>query len=174
MPAGRPPKPTAVKRLQGNPGKRPLPKAEPTPAAGAPSCPRWLSAAARAEWARVVKVLLPLGLVTQADLATLAAYCEAFSEFRAATIMLAAEGPMIRTGGELVQLKPGKLKEWVGGQVQPHPAIARQRTAWTALKAFASLFGLDPSSRTKVRPPSDEEPKDDPFAAWMRGGAPLN
>lgn len=40
---GRPPKPTAIKELEGNPGKRPLNKNEPKkPKQGAPKCPSWL------------------------------------------------------------------------------------------------------------------------------------
>ena len=38
---GRKPKPTAVKQLEGNPGKRQLNANEPKPAARAPSCPKW-------------------------------------------------------------------------------------------------------------------------------------
>ena len=40
--AGRKPKPTAVKKLEGNPGKRKLNKKEPVPAKGMPECPDWL------------------------------------------------------------------------------------------------------------------------------------
>lgn len=39
---GRKPKPTAVKQLEGNPGKRQLNANEPKPAARAPSCPKGL------------------------------------------------------------------------------------------------------------------------------------
>ena len=37
--AGRKPKPTAVKKLEGNPGKRKLNTKEPVPAKGMPACP---------------------------------------------------------------------------------------------------------------------------------------
>ncbi|MDD6036563.1 MAG: response regulator [Lachnospiraceae bacterium] len=40
--AGRKPKPTAVKELEGNPGKRKLNKKEPKPEKGMPECPEWL------------------------------------------------------------------------------------------------------------------------------------
>lgn len=39
---GRKPKPTAVKVLEGNPGKRSLNTAEPKPEKKAPRCPSWL------------------------------------------------------------------------------------------------------------------------------------
>jgi phage terminase small subunit len=64
---GRPRKPTALKVLHGNPGKRPLPKAEIKPAPGCEP-PPWLTAPlACAEWARIAPRLLALGLLTEVD-----------------------------------------------------------------------------------------------------------
>lgn len=40
--AGRKPKPTAIKKLEGNPGKRKLNTKEPAPVKGMPTCPEWL------------------------------------------------------------------------------------------------------------------------------------
>lgn len=40
--AGRKPKPTALKKLEGNPGKRKLNTKEPIPAKGMLNCPEWL------------------------------------------------------------------------------------------------------------------------------------
>ena len=40
--AGRKPKPTAQKKLEGNPGKRKLNTKEPVPGKGMPDCPKWL------------------------------------------------------------------------------------------------------------------------------------
>ena len=39
---GRKPKPTALKLLEGNPGKRPLNDREPVPPRAALKCPAWL------------------------------------------------------------------------------------------------------------------------------------
>ena len=48
--AGRKPKPTAIKELEGNPGKRKLNNKEPKPDKGMPVCPEWLPPEAKAEW----------------------------------------------------------------------------------------------------------------------------
>ena len=48
--AGRKPKPTAVKKLEGNPGKRKLNTKEPNPGKGMPDCPAWLLPEAKTEW----------------------------------------------------------------------------------------------------------------------------
>jgi phage terminase small subunit len=39
---GRKPKPTSIKKLEGNPGKRPFNTKEPRPNKVAPECPDWL------------------------------------------------------------------------------------------------------------------------------------
>ena len=48
--AGRKPKPTALKKLEGNPGKRKLNTKEPIPAKGMPNCPEWLLPEQQTPW----------------------------------------------------------------------------------------------------------------------------
>ena len=52
---GRKPTPTAIKELEGNPGKRKLNDKEPRPEKKAPSCPKWLEPEAKKEWRRLAK-----------------------------------------------------------------------------------------------------------------------
>lgn len=74
--AGRPPKPTALKLLQGNPGKRRLNDAEPKPLLGAQP-PQYVSTdpALLAEWNRQAARLFRLGLLTEIDDSALAMIC---------------------------------------------------------------------------------------------------
>ena len=76
---GRKPKPTALKLVQGVPGKRPLPKREPSPEIGAPACPEWLLPEAKKVWRRLVRELEALGLLTGIDREALAGYCQAWA-----------------------------------------------------------------------------------------------
>lgn len=140
---GRKPKPTHLKILEGNPGKRPLPdpREEPHPQATIPECPTWLDPAAQAHWAALAPELARLGLLTIVDGQVLAVYCQAWAEFELATRTLQTEGRVVHTGGQL----------------QPHPAVAQQRSAWKAVKDFAALFGLDPSSRGRLQVAPPEE-----------------
>ena len=69
---GRKPKPTAIKELEGNPGKRPLNEAEPKPVKKAPSCPKWLEPEAKKEWRRLSKQLEQSGVLTEVDQAAFA------------------------------------------------------------------------------------------------------
>jgi phage terminase small subunit len=82
---GRRPKPTPLKVLTGNPGKRPLNKNEPRPDVLIPECPPELGPVARREWDRVVGDLAALRLLTNLDRAALAAYCGAYALWAEAT-----------------------------------------------------------------------------------------
>lgn len=73
---GRKPKPTAVKVLEGNPGKRYLGSSEPKPEKKAPRCPSWLEDEAKKEWKRMAKQLEQLGILTEIDMAAFAGYCQ--------------------------------------------------------------------------------------------------
>ena len=60
---GRKPKPTALKKLEGNPGKRPLNELEPLPQVTMLRCPNWLEPEARTEWRRLAPVLIGAGIL---------------------------------------------------------------------------------------------------------------
>lgn len=74
------PTPTALKIIRGNPGKRAINGKEPKPPIAALICPDHLSPIAAQEWARIVPVLVGLGLATTADRSVLIAYCELHAE----------------------------------------------------------------------------------------------
>src|SRR4051812_41683042 len=74
-PRGRPPKPTVLKLLAGNPGKRKRNKREPKMKGGKITPPSWLGRAAKIEGTRVLKVA-PVGLLTQGDRQMFAQYCQ--------------------------------------------------------------------------------------------------
>lgn len=58
--AGGKPKPTALKKLEGNPGKRKMNTKEPMPEKGMPECPKWLlPEATKGKWAGTRFWLLP-------------------------------------------------------------------------------------------------------------------
>ena len=82
---GRKPKPTAKKRLEGNPGKRKLNKAEPIFPADDLKAQEMLTPAGRQEWERVAPDLSRQGLLTTVDKAIFAAYCDAFSRWTEAS-----------------------------------------------------------------------------------------
>lgn len=82
--AGRKPKPTAIKKLEGNPGKRKLNRKEPVPAKGMPECPEWLLPEAKVEWERLCVKPSDMGVLTEIDMAAFAAYCQSFARWKEA------------------------------------------------------------------------------------------
>src|SRR3989304_1096626 len=103
---GPAPKPTALRLLEGNPGKKPLNKREPQPQVGRPACPRWLVVEARREWQRLMPELLRLNLMTIVDRAALAGYCQAWARWRQAERMLTKKGLTFETPNGYVQQRP--------------------------------------------------------------------
>ena len=71
---GPAPKPTMLKILDGNPGKRPISKREPKPTTGIPSMPSILRREAKAEWKRLVAEM-PDEMLTLVDRAGLTLAC---------------------------------------------------------------------------------------------------
>jgi P27 family predicted phage terminase small subunit len=78
---GRKPKPTHLKLLEGNPGRRSLNRNEPRPQVKVPTCPQHLCPSAKAEWKRLAPQLFVLGVLTALDRTTLAAYCQAYGRW---------------------------------------------------------------------------------------------
>ena len=78
---GRRPKPTHLKLLTGNPGKRPLNAKEPRPALARPTCPTHLNPSGKAEWKRLASQLYNLGPLSNLDRASLAGYCQAYGRW---------------------------------------------------------------------------------------------
>ena len=134
--AGRKPKPTALKELAGNPGKRPLNEREPKPRAAVPTAPRHLTGEARKEWRRMGRELLALGVLTTVDRAALAAYCVAYARWADAEAQVTKLGTVVKTAnGNLIQ--------------NPYLAVANR--AMDQMMKAASEFGMTPSSRSRVQ-----------------------
>lgn len=148
--SGRRPQPTRLKILRGNPGKRKLNDQEPKPRGGVPKCPEFLDKEAKVEWRRVVPELQAMGLMATAYRAALAQLCQAWAEFVIATKTVKSEGRTLTAATQH------------GERTYAHPAVAQQRSAWAAYRSYCAMFGLDPSSITKIKSPSvGAEPVDD-------------
>ncbi len=150
MAGGRPPKPTQLRVLQGNPGKRPLPKGEPQPRVVPMPCPRWLLPEAKREWRKVAPELKRLGLATVVDRTALAAYCQAYARWRQAEDVLSREGLIFETAS---------------GYLAPRPEVAIAQKSMQIMKGFATEFGFTPSSRSRISVP--EQKQGDPFADFL-------
>ena len=81
MKPGTKPKPTHVKLVTGNPGKRPLNEDEPEFVSGIPEPPDFLFDDARVVWDKLASELHQKGVLTEMDFAPLAGFCQAWARW---------------------------------------------------------------------------------------------
>jgi len=127
--AGRYPKVTALRVLEGNREHRPLPKDEPQFAPGVPEMPPSLDADAREEWERVVPELVALNLVTPINRSALEVMCRTFGAWRRS--MKALESGKL--GAREYANKRRECKEHV-----------------ETLRQYQIQFGLTPSAKVRL------------------------
>jgi P27 family predicted phage terminase small subunit len=132
---GQRPKPTAIRRLQGNPGKRAWNHDEPVPPDGIPRCPDHLTQVARTEWRRVARALHGMGVLTLIDRAALAAYCAAYSRWVEAEEKLKETPTLYKTPSGYVQQSP-----WLG--------IANKQME--LMGRYMTELGMTPAARSRV------------------------
>lgn len=152
--AGRRPKPTNLRLLNGNAGKRAINPNEPKPRAEIPPPPDHLSDTAKAEWMRISEVLLRLGLLTTLDRAALAAYCTTYGRWIDAEEALKKTGPVVRAPSGYPM-------------ISPYLVVANR--ALEQMRAFMVEFGLTPASRSRISVNVHEN--EDPFENWIRDQA---
>lgn len=145
-------KPTVLKVIEGNPGKRPLNYYEPLPRPIIPSCPKWILPEAKAEWKRVVPELNRLGLLTCVDRAALIGYCQSWARYVEAEKFLKDNATTFETDK---------------GYIQQVPQVGIAQKYLKLCYTFMTEFGLTPSARGRMSLPSgeDEDPMEKLFKA---------
>jgi P27 family predicted phage terminase small subunit len=96
--------------------------------------PAWLGRHAKAEWRRVVPILVERKILTRADLGVFESYCVAIGQVREAQAMIDAEGITIEVEGSFPRV---------------HPAVKLQQAAMGQARLFAAELGLTPVSRSR-------------------------
>jgi P27 family predicted phage terminase small subunit len=135
MISGPAPKPTALKDLAGNPGKRARNHHEPKPRRVRPRCPHWLDPRARAIWQRYAPALERLGLLTEIDGAVFEVLCQSYARWRQAEDALDEHGITFETEKHYVVQRP--------------EVIISRNERRRFLDAAAQL-GLTPSARSRI------------------------
>jgi len=138
---GPPPKPTALKLLAGNPGKKPLNAREPQPRTSTPHCPEWLSDDAKKVWRRLVPELKVMKVLAAVDADALAAYCHTYTRWREAEEFLSKHGMVYP-----IRDDQGRVKCMV-----QFPQVAIARNLLLVLRAYQQEFGLTPASRSRIQ-----------------------
>lgn len=142
---GRKPKPTELKILTGNPGKRALPKPADVGPIGDP--PAGLSDAARDKWHESVDEFG--AWLRRSDRSSLRIYCETWAEMLNALENVQREGSMVLTPNGLVQKSP-----W----------LTKVEHCRVELRKWLVEFHGTPTARARVADAGGEEAAN-PFAA---------
>lgn len=151
MTRGRKPKPTTLKVIEGNRGKRAMNKNEPQPEGDLHAAPEWMTAEQRAGWDYAI-AHAPYGLLKKLDRSALTVWVVAEDLHRQASIAVSKFG--------LITKSPNK------GEPMQNPYLPIiNRQAQIMLKAAAEL-GFTPSSRSRVEVKGDDpDEKADRFFA---------
>lgn len=150
---GRRPKPTHLKLVSGNPGKRPVNKNEPKVPRSRPSPPAHMSDKARETWGYVSGLLDRMGVLCEVDAVALEMLCEAYADY------LAAKNELKDFGSEYYTTLTA-----AGDKMhRSHPAVAQKNDADRRIRGWLSEFGMTPSARSRVK--SDGEGNEDQDAA---------
>lgn len=102
---------------------------------GAAQMPEWLAPDAKAEWERLAPRLEMLGLLTDQDTNSFAAYCQAYAKWKEAEEFINQNGSIVRTPA---------------GYWQAVPQVSISMQNLKIMLAFSSRFGLTPSDRSKL------------------------
>src|SRR6266702_5686872 len=153
---GPAPKPTELRRIEGNPSKRPLPLNEPQYALGSTSKPKKISAAASDIWDELVGEMSAAAILRRVDRRALwqlsedeallaSAYEGIWSMARAIRKEAKAQGKRLQQGEimMLLTMKNGRMAMSAVGHLAARVIIERRE------------FGLTPSSRSRIDAAAD-------------------
>jgi P27 family predicted phage terminase small subunit len=150
---GRTPKPTQLKVVTGNPGKRPLNELEPKPEIKRPKVPAFLSPKAKTAWNGLCDVLEDMSLITLADAKSLELLCDAYAQWRDLRKIIDECGHTYQTTTQTGDV-----------MYKARPEVAMAADAWKRVASMLSQFGLTPAGRSKVsasRKPEEFDPLED-------------
>lgn len=148
---GPAPKPTATKRLEGNPGKRKLNQNEPKPRSRRPKMPDYFSQDQEAVWRRVTRELRAMQVMTSADADVITLLVEAIVERREAQVIVAKDGATI--------MSPN-------GYPTVHPLSGKVNKLGAQILRLLEQLGMTPASRSRIQTLDDKS--DDPFEEFLK------
>ena len=135
---GPPPQPTALKLTRGNPGKRKLNDAEPSPTLEVPYCPDHLDDEARRHWNFITPKLFAANLLSHVDGIALAGYCQTWSRW-------------VEAEAELKE--SGMFAEKSDGTRVVSPQLTAVQRILDQLHKYLVEFGMTPAARSRIRVP---------------------
>lgn len=144
---GNRPKPTRLKLLEGNPGRRKINTLEPVAKSEIPRMPAWLKTfpVAKKEWKRESELLFKMGILSNAESGILAMRCYLASQIQELVLSIQIEGRVItitdfNSKGEEISVTK-----------KTNPKCLQLQNIITEYRHHGSLLGLDQVSRTRMK-----------------------
>lgn len=138
---GPKPKPTELKKVQGNPGHRPLNGQQPKPKTPVKR-PRGMGGLQKRFWNEYAEELERLQVLTGVDSAAFRLMADHYAIAIQAVKELQEQGLTVETKNE-------------GTKKNPFAQIFKDNSL--AFRAYASEFGMTPSARTRLKMPAEAE-----------------
>lgn len=160
---GPAPKPTALKVLEGNPGKQKITgTGEPIPPTSGtiPSPPKRLLPDAKKEWKKLAPILVSLGVLTDVDWSAFAELCQNYAYYLGVDKEIMAQGPKAVFG----------MQKTPSGYIQQHPILSLRRQYYETWRKALADFGLTPASRARIVVDQNAAVRDDdPMERLLKG-----
>lgn len=159
--AGRRPKPTNLKMLQGTnrPDRSGIRTGEAPFAAGAPSKPTWLDAEASEHWDNLVLELADeCGILSPAHFGIVLVACQYFSQYRRALRFIEAHGEVYET-----------VTESGSRMVREYPQVRQRAEALAGYRKCLNDLGATPTQGPRVQRLPDGNQQELPGIARLLG-----
>lgn len=140
---GRPPKPAALRAIDGGADRRPMKMPTPAPGIGhnggpqMPVEPEFLSPRAKEIWHEIGPALVERGLLDVTDAWTFAGFCQSAARWEE------LEREFVESGGHYLVVT-------ASGYPIQNPLIAMMNAAMREMKSYAQEFGMTPVARARL------------------------
>lgn len=149
------PKPTALRLLEGNAGKRALDlSAGVNPEIVVPSAPKHLGPEARKEWKRITPLLFELGLISGLDRAALALYCQAVGRLSELETAFNGQVDRLVTDDKMAYadaVYKASYSVTPSGYAQQSVIVQLLKSHREQVNRYLMHFGLSPAARGRVQ-----------------------
>lgn len=153
MTAGRKPKPTNLKLIQGTFRPDRANPFEPKPRLSIPPCPKYLQGEARKQYGKMAKKLARIGLMTELDDMALSMLCQAWSEYLEATDQVKKSGMLVKSPNGFPVL---------------NPYLIAANQALKKVRSLLAEFGMTPGSRSRIHAAGAAEESDSEWAKLLK------
>jgi P27 family predicted phage terminase small subunit len=153
MVAGRKPKPTNLKMIQGTYRPDRANPSEPKPRAVIPPCPEFLQGEARKQYQKTAKKLARIGLMTELDDMALSMVCQGWADYLEATDQVKRSGMLVKSPNGFPVL---------------NPYLIAANQALKKVRALFAEFGMTPGSRSRIRASATADGTDNEWTKLLK------